>query len=182
MTWEDRRNTQRQKRERSFQSLLCENLESVGYCYLYVSYTLEKLQYAPVGKEDPENRIFAKYHKDYTKKIKKKHIISELQKYDSKTRLVFATVALGIGLNAPNVNRVIHLTPPTTLEKYVQEVGRAGLSGKESSAVLYYNNSDIAANRKDFDPAIVSYVKTSICPRKTLLEYFGFSDVLFDGQ
>jgi len=158
----------------------CENLESVGYCYLYVSDQLEKLQYVPVGDDEPENRIFAQYHKDYTKKMKK-HIISELQKSDSKIRLVFATVALGMGLNAPNITRVIHLRPPTTLEKYVQEIGRAGRSGQQSSAVLYYNNSDIGENRKGLDRAIVTYVKSSTCLRKTLLEYFGFSDVLFDG-
>lgn len=59
------------------------------------------------------------------KKKMKNHIISELRKGSPKVRLVLATVALGMGLDSPSIERVIHSRPPTTLEKYVQEIGRA---------------------------------------------------------
>ena len=55
----------------------------------------------------------------------KNHIISELRKGSPKVRLVLATVALGIGFDSPSIERVIHSRPPTTLETYVQAIGRA---------------------------------------------------------
>ncbi|XP_033731767.1 Werner syndrome ATP-dependent helicase homolog [Pecten maximus] len=125
----------------------CDSLESVGYSYQYVDDQLQAQQYVPMEDQIPENRIFAQYHKGYTDKMKNLTIF-ELQKENPKLRLVFATVALGMGLNSPSVARIIHFRPPTTLEKYVQEIGRAGRSGQEAHALVYYNNSDVASNRK----------------------------------
>lgn len=80
-------------------------------------------QYA--GDSIPENRIFAQYHYSYTERMKR-YIVNEICKETSKIRFVLATVALGMGLNAPNIRRIIHYKPPTTIEKYFQETGRAG--------------------------------------------------------
>ena len=71
----------------------------------------------------------------------KRFIVQELCKVKSRVRIVFATVALGMGLNAPHIRQIIHYKPPTSLEKYFQETGRAGRDGLQSTAVLYYNNS-----------------------------------------
>jgi hypothetical protein len=68
-----------------------------------------------VGEAIPENRIFAQYHKDYTQAIKQ-HIISELIREVPKVPLTLATVALGMGIDAPSIIRIIHVRPPTTLE------------------------------------------------------------------
>ena len=51
-------------------------------------------------------------------------------------------------MNVPHVSRIIHICPPSSLEAYMQEIGRAGRSGRKSSAVMYYNNSDIAKKKK----------------------------------
>jgi superfamily II DNA helicase RecQ len=53
-------------------------------------------------------------------------IVSDFVKERSNLRLVLAAVALGMGLNAPCIQRIIHCKPPTTMEKYMQEIGRAG--------------------------------------------------------
>ena len=55
-------------------------------------------------------------------------------------RVIFATTALGMGVDAPNIENIIHITPPANLESYVQEIGRAGRSGNQSYAMIYYNN------------------------------------------
>ena len=55
----------------------------------------------------------------------KKFILNEIVKQNSTIRLVLATIALGMGLNAPCIQRIIHCRPPTTMEKYMQEIGRA---------------------------------------------------------
>jgi ATP-dependent DNA helicase RecQ len=63
-------------------------------------------------------------------------IISELKSENPKLRLIFSTVALGMGLDARCIVRGIHCRPPTTLEKYIQEIGRAGRSDQSCTAVL----------------------------------------------
>ena len=59
-----------------------------------------------------------------------------------------ATSAFGVGIDKNNVRTIIHLTVPETLERFYQEVGRAGRDGKNSNSILLYceNDYDIAEN------------------------------------
>jgi len=142
----------------------------IAYAYRYLERKLGRKQYT--GTVTPENRIFAQFHQEYTVKMKS-HIVSEICKIDSKIRLVLATVALGMGLDAPEIRRVIHYKPPTSLEKYFQETGRAGRDNKQSEAILYYNATDIRSNRPGLTKEMARYCKTTVCLRETMLEYFG---------
>lgn len=40
--------------------------------------------------------------------------------------ILCATKAFGMGMDIPNVHYIVHLSPPSVLEDYLQEVGRAG--------------------------------------------------------
>ena len=40
--------------------------------------------------------------------------------------VLFATKAFGMGMDIPNIHYVVHMSPPSILEDYLQEVGRAG--------------------------------------------------------
>ena len=44
-------------------------------------------------------------------------------------RIVFATIALGMGVNLLDVNTVIHYGAPRSIDDYFQESGRGGRSG-----------------------------------------------------
>ena len=58
-------------------------------------------------------------------------------------RVVFATVALGMGVDIKDIRSVAHITPPYTIQSYFQETGRAGRNGQPATAILYFNNRDI---------------------------------------
>ena len=129
----------------------------------------------------PENRTFAQYHKDYPESMKK-IILRELIKSEPKLRLVLATVALGMGVNAPSIGRIIHCRPPTTMEAYLQEIGRAGRTGQPVRAIMFFNNSDIAKNRKGLSDDMRRFCLHDACLRQKLIRYFGFDSMIFCGD
>lgn len=62
-------------------------------------------------------------------------------KSDSTT--IIATSAFGMGIDKPNVRKVIHFEPPDGLEAYYQEAGRAGRDGLESECIVLYESADL---------------------------------------
>ncbi len=44
--------------------------------------------------------------------------------------VLVATKAFGLGMDIPNIHLVVHYDPPTSLEDYIQEIGRAGRDPK----------------------------------------------------
>ncbi|XP_066935524.1 probable ATP-dependent DNA helicase RecS [Clytia hemisphaerica] len=73
-------------------------------------------------------------------------ILEEIKQQHSRIRVLFATTALGMGVDAPNIAHVMHIGPPSSMEAYTQEIGRAGRTKCDSWATLFYNNNDIAPN------------------------------------
>ncbi|RLN88189.1 hypothetical protein BBJ28_00015935 [Nothophytophthora sp. Chile5] len=59
-----------------------------------------------------------------------------------KVRVVVATVAFGMGIDKKNVRAVVHFHSPSSVEGYVQQVGRAGRDGKPARALLYLLQED----------------------------------------
>jgi len=60
--------------------------------------------------------------------------------------LVVATSAFGMGVDRPDVRFVLHAGPPTSLDAYYQEVGRAGRDEEPALAVLFYRPDDFGLN------------------------------------
>lgn len=67
------------------------------------------------------------YH-SCTPQHNKEVILSNLAKSDGTTRVVFATVALGMGVDIKNVQTVVHYRAPRSLDDSFQESGRTGRS------------------------------------------------------
>ncbi|HKC24688.1 MAG TPA: ATP-dependent DNA helicase RecQ [Thermoanaerobaculia bacterium] len=118
-------------------------------------------------------------------------------------RIVCATNAFGMGIDRPDISRVVHWELPGSLEAYYQEVGRAGRDGRPSEAVLLWNKGDIRTRefllsrededdpRRDgmpIDPQarerrreldrkklrrMIDYAESAACLRGTILRYFG---------
>ena len=92
------------------------------------------------------NHLFAQFHAAKTTQMKEE-ILKQLCSQTSIVRVVFATVAIGMGVDIPNIWQIIHVGPPCSVKAYFHETGRAGKHGNPSSACLYCNNHDIGKNR-----------------------------------
>jgi superfamily II DNA helicase RecQ len=99
-----------------------------------------KKQYHPVGSLPVAgNRLFTQFHAQ-SPANEREQIIYGLIMENSKLRVIFATIAFGIGLGLKNIRNVIHIGVPYTLEEYFQEASKAGRDGLYSKAVIHYNS------------------------------------------
>ena len=67
----------------------------------------------------------------------KEYVQSEFSKQDSHIRILISTIAFGMGIDIPDVRRVVHWGISNNSLCYWQEVGRAGRDGMPAQAYLY---------------------------------------------
>ena len=71
----------------------------------------------------------------------KKHIQENF--ISSRTRIITATNAFGMGIDKEDVRLVIHADIPGSLENYLQEAGRAGRDQQNAECILLFDENDI---------------------------------------
>lgn len=59
----------------------------------------------------------------------------------NKYKCVVSTNALGMGIDKPDIRFVIHTQIPASPIHYYQEIGRAGRDGKETTIILFFNET-----------------------------------------
>jgi hypothetical protein len=156
-------------------TLIYGSMEIIADCYSFFDKHLRNHQYYPTGaKRCAANRMFTQYHANYPPH-EQTRILKEVVQTNSIIRILFVTVAFGMGIDCPDIRRVIHIGPPRTMEEYFQEAGRAGRDGNPATSTIYYNSYDISKAKKTMQEVMRTLVKANECRREIILHYFGYS-------
>ena len=75
---------------------------------------------------------------------------------DEKTPIMVATNAFGMGIDKGNVQQVIHLDLPYSLENYMQEAGRAGRNDCNAVSTIFGNDHAIANLKSHYKKGLVT--------------------------
>jgi len=84
----------------------------------------------------------ARYHGKMTDKDRAAHQARFMRK--GKRIVMVATSAFGLGIDKPDIRYIVHFHAPASLERYVQEAGRAGRDGQSARCILLFDESDLA--------------------------------------
>ena len=120
--------------------IFCRKLIDCSKVYLQIRHTLgENFTDPPSSPDTHDFHMVSMYHSAATEKAKG-NILRTFCTDTSKLRILIATTAFGLGVDCPDIRRVIHWGPPNDLDAYVQETGRGGRDGKPCKAILLYGH------------------------------------------
>ena len=94
---------------------------------------------------------------------------------EADAAVMVATIAFGMGVDKPDVRYVIHADPPTSIEAYWQEIGRAGRDGAPAEGITLYSASDLSWALRRIDGRDVDQTVKAVQMRK-VRQLYGMLD------
>ena len=135
------------------------------------------------------------YHAGLDKRLRETRLEDFLA---ADAAVMVATIAFGMGVDKPDVRFVIHADPPSSIEAYWQEIGRAGRDGDPAEGITLYGAADLSwalrrIGEREMDAAVkqvqvrkVRQLYTLLdgagCRAATVRRYFGEQGVEACGQ
>ena len=171
----DRLKTDKSRTDKTI--IFCRTIHTCSSLFKIFLYELREEAYHPLGsKKSIPTRLFAMYHAKVDSDDKLE-ILESFRKQEGTIRVLFSTVAFGMGVDISNIRLVIHYGPAADVDDYFQESGRAGRDGLSSTAILYLYPGCLLGNvSKDMK----EYCQATKCRRLALLSYFGHRQTIFD--
>ena len=152
-----------EKREKTEKTIIyCQNINSAVNMYEYFGAKKRLVPYVNV------------YHA-HTSQTLRDNILNDLKRENSEIRVLIATVAFGLGINIPDIVRIIHWGNPGSIQEYWQEVGRCARSIQSGRALMYRTSGSINKAKTTLD--MINLVQGEACIRLSVLNYFKFESM-----
>ena len=150
--------------------IFCRTYDDCSRIYMFIRSRLGSEGVEPSGAPDLTRFRLVDMFTACTHPPVKDAILASFSQPSSILRVVVATVAFGMGLDCPNVRRIIQGEASNDIEQYVQETGRAGRDGLPAQAILFHVPHP---SNQFLDVAMKEYCKNrDRCRRQMLLKNF----------
>ena len=151
--------------------IFCRSYDDCSHIYLFLKSRLGKEMTEPIGAPKLVRFALCNMFSACTHPDMKDEVLKSFCNPNGILRIVVATIAFGMGLDCPNVSRIIHWGPPSDVGSYLQETGRAGRDGKKAVVTLYFSNLELASTTMTSEMKEYCRNKKE-CRRKVLLKDF----------
>ena len=153
--------------------IFCQRLEDTAMLYLSLQKTLGHSFTYPAGYPSRQQYRLVEMYTRACRPEFKESVLNSFTSLSGALRIVIATTAFGMGIDCPDIDRIIHWGAPSTLEQYAQETGRAGRDGRQATALMYYKQSG-----RHIEEAVHSYAcNQTECRKQKLFRSFLFCNL-----
>lgn len=149
--------------------IYCKSQKDCGRLFRHFKIELGDHGYSPVfAEQNSRNMVIGMFHHNTLKKHQDR-VLDSLFNENGVCRVVFASTALGMGVNIKDIRFVIHYGPPRHMDDFVQEMGRTGRDLLPSKAILLYHGNQL----RKCDKIVKHYAKSeAVCLRQIILSEF----------
>lgn len=141
------------------------SINSVSEIYTWLMGRLRQQAYRD-GVANPRQSLISMFHAHVSPELQQ-HILTVFRQKNSTIRVIVCTIAFGMGVEVPDVRRVVHWGRVKSVLSFWQQVGRCGRDGLPAQA-MWYPSSVTGDDREVFQ-----HMKNgSKCVRRTILEAF----------